>query len=491
MNQEHLRELIAEGEKSDVEFKKCSTELSASFFETICAFLNRDGGHLIIGVTDDKNIVGVNESSIENIIHNLHSQLNNIQVFNPTIYLSVLQFNIEDKKILYINVPESPQVHRYKNKVFDRTGTADNDISFNFQLIDNLHLKKRKDSSENEVLPYITLNDLDESTFRKMRQHIAIYNPAHPWLEQSNEEMLKTAGFWRKDPLTNREGFVLAAVLLFGKEQTILSCCSYYRTDAIYRNLDYERYLKPHSNEPDIRYDDRDLICENLILAYSRLMNFVQRNLPDKFSLDEQNLNRIDLRNIIFREIVANLLVHREFTNSYPAKFLIFSDRVITENWSKQVQDRELTLDNWDAHTKNPLITKVFREMKWVEELGSGRKNIKKYAHQYFNGSEILIDNGDKFIFSITYKKYTLQDTPQVTPQHTPQHTKQVENLLKILGGEMSREELMSALLLNDREYFRKFYLKAALELGLIEMTIPTKPNSKYQKYRKVKRHKL
>ena len=483
MNQKRLRELIAEGEKSNVEFKKCTTELSASVFETICAFLNRNGGHLIIGVTDDKKIIGVNKSTIDIVIHNLHSQLNNIQVFNPTIYLSVLQLDFDGKKVLYINVPESTQVHRYKNKVFDRVGSADNDISFNYQLIDNLHLKKRKESSENEVFPYITLEDLDESTFRKMRQHLAIFNPAHQWLEQSNEEMLKSSGFWRKDPLTNREGLVLAAVLLFGKEQTILSCCPYYRTDAIYRNLNYQRFLNPNSNEPDIRFDDRDLICENLILAYTRLMNFVQRNLPDKFSLDEQNLNRIDLRNIIFREIVANLLVHREFTNSYPAKFLIFSDRVITENWSKQVQDRELTLENWDAHTKNPLITKIFREMKWVEELGSGRKNIKKYGHLYFDSSEIQIDNGDKFIFSITYKGFTPQDTPQDTPQ--------VESLLNILRGEMSRDELMNSLSLNDREYFRKFYLKPALKLGLIEMTIPTKPNSMYQKYRRVKGNNL
>jgi len=53
-------------------------------------------------------------------------------------------------------------------------------------------------------------------------------------------------------------------------------------------------------------------------------MNFVQRNLPDKFSLDAKNLNRIDLRNLIFREIVANLLIHREFSSFYEAKFLIF-----------------------------------------------------------------------------------------------------------------------------------------------------------------------
>ena len=62
------------------------------------------------------------------------------------------------------------------------------------------------------------MGELDEG----MRTHIAIYNPVHPWLEMSNEEMLRSAGFWRRDHLTNHEGYILAVVLLFGKEQTIL-----------------------------------------------------------------------------------------------------------------------------------------------------------------------------------------------------------------------------------------------------------------------------
>jgi len=48
----------------------------------------------------------------------------------------------------------------------------------------------------------------------------------------------------------------------------------------------------------------------------------------------------------------------------------------------------------------------------------------------------------------------------------------------------MSRDELQMALGLKDRKSFWKRYLKPALEQGLIEMTIPEKPNSSLQKYR-------
>ncbi len=78
-------------------------------------------------------------------------------------------------------------------------------------------------------------------------------------------------------------------------------------------------------------------------------------------------------------------------------------------------------------------------------------------------------------------KTSTLQTSPQVNPQVTPQ----VKQLLKILKGEMSRDELQDALDLKDRKSFRQRYLQPALEKGLIEMTIADKPNSSLQKYRR------
>ncbi|MCK7578093.1 MAG: Fic family protein [Chromatiales bacterium] len=69
---------------------------------------------------------------------------------------------------------------------------------------------------------------------------------------------------------------------------------------------------------------------------------------------------------------------------------------------------------------------------------------------------------------------------PQVAPQVSPQ----VGALLRALQGEMTRETLQAALDLRDRKSFRARYLQPALSDGLIEMTIPDKPNSRLQHYR-------
>ena len=65
-----------------------------------------------------------------------------------------------------------------------------------------------------------------------------------------------------------------------------------------------------------------------------------------------------------------------------------------------------------------------------------------------------------------------------------PQVSPQVGRLLAAIQGEMGREALQSVLGLLDRKSFRERYLKPALADGLIEMTIPDKPNSRVQKYR-------
>jgi len=410
MTQSQLQEMIRNGESISVEFKKCTTDLNHSVFETVCSFLNRTGGHLILGVADDGNVVGVNANCIDPMIKNFNNTVNNPELLNPTFYFSPEIFTIEGKSVIYAYIPESSQVHRFKGKVFDRVGDADNDITNSHYQINNIYLRKNKEFTENTVLPFLEVADLNSDTFKKARRLAGVLDNRHPWLMMDDAEMLHSCGLWRKDSQTGKEGFTLAAALLFGKENTVLSCCPAYKTDAIYRNMTCNRFHNPLPNSPDVRYDDRDDIRVNLIEAYQRLMTFVNRNLPDKFHIE--GIQRIDIRDKIFREIAANMLIHREYSHSFPAKFLIFSDKVITENWTKPSGKNPVTLETLETFPKNPMIARVFKELGWVEELGSGRKNIMKYAPHYYSEYSIEITNEEKFVFTLNYRDENENERP-------------------------------------------------------------------------------
>ena len=58
--------------------------------------------------------------------------------------------------------------------------------------------------------------------------------------------------------------------------------------------------------------------------------------------------------------------------------------------------------------------------------------------------------------------------------------------LLDVLGEkELSAVQIMERLDLSHRPTFRKNYLNPALALGVIKMTVPDKPNSRNQMYRR------
>ena len=78
-----------------------------------------------------------------------------------------------------------------------------------------------------------------------------------------------------------------------------------------------------------------------------------------------------------------------------------------------------------------------------------------------------------------------VEPTPQVTPQDTPQVTGHVRQLVAVLTGAMSGARLQEALRLRDRNHFTNTYLRPALKAGLVEMTLPNKPTSRNQRYRR------
>lgn len=142
------------------------------------------------------------------------------------------------------------------------------------------------------------------------------------------------------------------------------------------------------------RYDDREIIKTNLIESYSQLLDFGRKNLPDKFFL-EDTVNK-SLRNTIVREMISNTLMHREFTSSYTAKFVIEKDRMYVENANRATKEGFITVDNLEPNPKNPLIASFFRNIGYADQLGSGVRKLFKYS-KYYSGKDPLFVEDDVF----------------------------------------------------------------------------------------------
>lgn len=113
---------------------------------------------------------------------------------------------------------------------------------------------------------------------------------------------------------------------------------------------------------------------------------------------------------------------------------------------------------------------------------------VYKHQQDYYdalNDSTAQTDSAPFILFMLKMIRDALlsTDIPEVTPEVTPE----VQRLINVLHEDMSSQQLMTVMGLKDEKYFRQHYRQAALEAGVIEMTLPDKPRSSKQKYRLTK----
>ena len=387
---DEIRELIKTGEKIDVEFKESKIALNKDVFDTVCSFSNRNGGHIFLGVNDQKEIVGVNEGKVDKIIKDFTNSINSPQKIYPPLYLIPEVFDIDGKKVIYIRVPEGTQAYRHNGRIFDRSYEGDINITNHADLVFKLYARKQSSYFVNKVYPNLDISFLDYTVIDKARKMAVVRNENHAWGSMDNEELLRSASLILIDPDTKTEGITLAAILLFGKENTIMSVLPQHKTDAIFRV------------ENKDRYDDRDVITTNLIDSYERLISFGQKHLNDLFVLD--GIVNVNARDRILREIVSNTLAHRDYSSGFPAKMIIDDEKIVIENSNLSHGIGPLDLHKFEPFPKNPSISKVFREIGLADELGSGMRNTYKYT-QLYSKEQPLFEEGNTFKTIIPLKK--------------------------------------------------------------------------------------
>lgn len=164
-----LINIINEGEGITTEFKEASNRLPRNLFETVCAFLNRNGGNIFLGVSDSGEVIGVNKEKISMMKKDFVNLCNNPEKIEPTIYLNINDYEINNKVILHIYVNESSSVHRTAGKVFDRNEDGDYEVK-QAERIANIYIRKQEFYTENKIFPYAEMEDLRPDLIQRVRQ---------------------------------------------------------------------------------------------------------------------------------------------------------------------------------------------------------------------------------------------------------------------------------------------------------------------------------
>ena len=214
-----------------------------------------------------------------------------------------------------------------------------------------------------------------------------------------------------------------------------------------------------------------------------------------------EGINSISARDKILREIISNLLAHRDYSSAYVAKFVIEEQCMYTENANRAHGYGMLELSSFQPFSKNPAISKVFRETSLADELGSGMRNTYKYTKLYSGGTPEFIEGN---VFK-TMIPLTAVSVGKVGPSHNSLVTDQVTDQVSSYGNGIEQEQDISQQILDfyqvkrskkeicedmgyrNRTFFTRKYLLPLIQKEKLQMTQPDKPHSRNQKYIAVK----
>lgn len=274
-----------------------------------------------------------------------------------------------------------PSPYTFNGVVYGCVADADVRVKSDAQIT-SMMAHRQGYCSERTVYPWVSEDDLEMGLLDAVRDAVRANDADHPWLALSANELLRAARLYGRDQLTGERGFNLAAVALLGKEDTILDVMPLYRTDAVLRRFETDRY------------DDRLVCRSDLVRASDELVGFCEKWLPDSFALDGGQ--RKSARDVIVRELVCNCLIHREFVSPHIARITIDGEGIRTRNASRALFAGPVTLESLDPTPKNPIVANFFTRMGRSEELGSGTRSLYKYSRLY-TGRDPVLEDGDQF----------------------------------------------------------------------------------------------
>lgn len=353
METTELIDLLSRGEDSRQQFKTDMNNPDALAAE-IVAFSNTAGGRIFIGVNDDGSVRGLSGADVARLnmlIANVASQ-----VVRPAV--NPLTENVPHPAgtVLVLSIAEGvnkPYMDKngaiwVKNGSDKRRATSREELQRLFQQAGLVH-------ADETPVAGLSAGDVDMPYFetffeQQFGEPLAQHNQPLPQLLTNmnlmNQGQLNVAGglLFAKSPHYALPAFIVKAVAFVGTQ------------------IEDERYI-----------DSRD-IAGKLADVFQQTLGFIVANI--RAAQGEQGFNsqgQPEIPRIVWEELVANALIHRDYFVSAPIRVLVFADRV--EIISPGHLPNNLTIENIKAgnsNMRNPILASFAAKLLPYRGLGSG-----------------------------------------------------------------------------------------------------------------------
>jgi len=466
-----LEQLIAGGESETLELKRSTAELRRAG-ETLCAFLNGEGGQVVIGVAPEGKINGqqVSDSTLRDVAAMLGR-------FEPAARVEMDRVEVGGGRTVIVLDAPSAREHApfiFEGKPYRRVGsttTVMGQDEYRRLLLDRNHSRHRW---ENQPAVRVGLDDLDHEEILRTRQTAIEQRRLSAGTSMDVGDILDRLGLRIEGEITQ------AAQMLYGTR---------FLPDYPQGLLKLGRF-RGAKITGDILDNKQEHMHAFAMLREA--MAWLDRTLPLSARFPKGSIFREDRLPVpaeALREVILNAVMHRDcsLASSYVA-IAVFDDRIEVRSvgdFPTGIRAEMLSGDH-PSILRNPLIAGAFHRTGAVEVWGRGTNRVVEACRAYGVAPPEFSEQAG--VVTVTFKAEVVAgaDMGRGVSQVGP---KSVLSAYQVEVLETAREpralaELMAPSGLKNKTRFRDQVLAPLIEAGLLEMTIPDKPRSSRQRYR-------
>jgi predicted HTH transcriptional regulator len=310
MEKIELIEQISNGEDSYTQFKVDITN-NDKLAEELVAFSNAKGGVLIIGVSDNNDVVGLSDDDIRRL-NQLIGNVINSNITPPITPITEIK-TLKDKKLLIVTVEDGSNKPYSTNKGIYLTKAGSDKRKISPEELKRLFDQSKKLFADEEPVRETDITDLNQQLFDKFLEKY----DKKLYKELKNND-LDFKRLLQNFDIMRGENLTLAGNLIFGinpqkfNKSFYVDCCYFDGND-----ISVTKYI----NERRV-YGDFETL-------YIKATDFIKSNLINKQVDDNFNSNGVpEISHEVIGELVVNALIHRDYHINSSIKIFMFHDRV-------------------------------------------------------------------------------------------------------------------------------------------------------------------